>query len=255
MPKQQSVWENAIFKVLEKHNGIATLNNFYEEVPPQIERTKTTDAKHDIRGYLRRLKNVKKEIKQIGLSTYALLDVKADNIIYENIQKRDFKKEFFNLPKEQIHDYVEGMLIEIGNLKNYQTYTPDKNIIFNGQQLGDLIAYNTIPNFTYSDILNVVKQIDVIWFKDRFPYITFDVEFSTQISTALVRANELKNFKTHFYVVADDRKEDLFRTKISSSTFQSIKDNSKFITIKSVFDDYKSLVLENKDKEKSLIFK
>ncbi len=64
MPKKKSVWEIAILKVLDKHNGIATLKNFYEEVPSQIEKTRTTDAKHDIRGYLRRLKNVKKEIKQ-----------------------------------------------------------------------------------------------------------------------------------------------------------------------------------------------
>ena len=255
MPKRQSIWENAIFRVLEKHNGIATLKNFYEEVPPQIEKTKTTDANHDIRGYLRRLKNVKKKIKQIGLSTYALLDVKSNDVIYEDIQKKDFEDKFFNLPKGKIHNYVEGMLIEIGNLKNYQTYTPDKNIIFNGQQLGDLVTYNVIPNFTYSDILNVVKQIDVIWFKDRFPYITFDVEFSTQISTALVRANELKNFNTHFYVVANESKENLFKTKISALTFQSIKGNTKFITIKSVFGDYKNLVLENKNKERSLIFK
>lgn len=255
MPKKRSVWEIAILKVLGKHNGIATLKNFYEEVPPQIEKTRTTDAKHDIRGYLRRLKNVKKEIKQIGLSTYALLDVHAENVIYENIQDKNFEKQFFGLPKNQIHDYVEGMLIEIGNLKNYQTYTPDKNVIFNGEPLGELVIYNEIPKFTYQDILNTVKQIDVIWFKDRFPYLTFDVEFSTQISMALIRANELKNFKTTFYIVAEESKESLFKTKMNVSTFQNIKNEMKFITIKSVFDDYKNLVLENRNKERSLIFK
>ena len=254
MPKKKSVWEIAILKVLEKHQGIATLNNFYEEVPPQIVRTRTTDAKHDIRGYLRRLKNVKKEIKQIGLSTYALLDVKAENDIYENIQNKDYEKEFFGLPKNQIHDYVEGMLIEIGNLKSYQTYTPDKNVIFNWQPLSELVTYDEIPEFTYQDILNTVKQIDVIWFKNRFPYLTFDIEFSTQISMALVRANELKNFKTTFYVIADESKEGLFKTKVNVSTFSGIKDEMKFITIKSVFGDYKNLVLENKNKERGLIF-
>lgn len=255
MPKKISVWENAILKVLEKHNGIASLKIFYEEVPPQIKKTRTTNAKHDIRGYLRRLKNVKKEIKQIGLSTYALLEVKADNVIYENIQNRNFENEFFNLPQNEIHGYVEGMLIEIGNLKSYQTYTPDKNIIFNGEPLSDLIAYDEIPKFTYQDILNVVRQIDVIWFKDRFPYLTFDIEFSTQISMALVRANELRNFKSTFYVVADKSKENLFNTKANVSTFQDIKDNTKFIAIKSIFDDYRNLVLENRNKERSLIFK
>jgi hypothetical protein len=255
MPKKRSVWEIAILKVLEKHNGIATLKKFYEEVPPQIKKTNTTDAKHDIRGYLRRLKNVKKEIKQIGLSTYALLGVKAENVIYENIQNLNFEKEFFNIPQNRIHGYVEGMLIEIGNLKNYQTYTPDKHFIFNGEPLNDLITCEKIPEFTYQDILNIVRQIDVIWFKDRFPYLTFDIELSTQISMALVRANELRNFKVTFYVVADEKKENLFNAKSNVTTFQTIKDNTKFITIKSVFDDYRSLVLENKYKERSLMFK
>jgi hypothetical protein len=255
MPKRISVWENAILKVLEKHNGIATLKEFYKEVPPQIEKTRTTDARHDIRGYLRRLKNVKRKIKQIGLSTYALLNVEAKNVIYESIQDNKFEERFFGLPKNQIHNYVEGMLIEIGNLKNYQTYTPDKNIIFNGEPLRELVTFNEIPKFTYQDILNTIKQIDVIWFKDRFPYLTFDVEFSTQVSMALVRANELRNFKTTFYIVAEERKESLFKTKVNVSSFRGIKNEIKFITIKSVFDDYKNFVLENKNKERSLIFK
>jgi len=255
MSKKRSIWEIAILKVLDKHNGIATLNDFYKEVPPQIVKTKTTDAKHDIRGYLRRLKNVKKEIKQIGLSTYALLNVKAENDIYENIQNKNFEKDFFGLPKNQVHNYVEGMLIEIGNLKSYQTYTPDRNVIFNGQPLNELVTYDEIPEFTYQDILNMIKQIDVIWFKDRFPYLTFDIEFSTQITMALVRANELKNFKTTFYMVAEESKERLFTTKVNVSTFNDIKDETKFITIKSVFDDYKNLVLENRNKDRSLIFK
>jgi hypothetical protein len=255
MAKKKSVWELAILRVLDKHNGIATLKNFYEEVPPHIEKTRTTDAKHDIRGYLRRLKNVKKEIKQIGLSTYALLNVRAENDIYENIQDKNFEKEFFGLPKNQIHDYVEGMLVEIGNLKNYKTYTPDKNVVFNGQPLHEMVTYDEIPKFTYHDILNVIKQIDVIWFKDRFPYFTFDIEFSTQIAMALLRANELKSFKTLFYIVAEESKEGLFKTKVNVSTFQDIKDGTRFITIRSIFDDYRNLVLENKNKERSLIFK
>lgn len=253
MPKKQSVWETVILKVLEKHNGIATLKNFYEEVPPQIKKTKTTDAKHDIRGFLRRLKNVKKKIKQIGLSTYALLDVKVENNIYQNIQNRGFEKEFLGLPQNQIHGYVEGMLVEIGNLKNYQTYTPDGNVIFNTKPLSDLMTCDGFPQFTYQDILSIVKQIDVIWFKDRFPYLTFDVEFSTQISMALVRANELRNFKVNFYIVANENKENLLKTKLNASAFQEIKNDIKFITIKSVFDDYRRLVLENKGE--SLIFK
>ncbi len=255
MAKRQSNWENAILNVLENHNGIATLKDFYKEVPPQIEKTRTTDAEHDIRGFLRRLKNVKGKIKQVGLSTYALIDCKIENIVFEKIKEEKFENEFFNLPKNEIHGYVEGMLIEIGNLKNYDTYTPDKSVIFNGEKLSEIVGYNEIPNFTYSDIVNVAKEIDVIWFKDRFPVYTFDVEHTTDFSKALIRANELKNFKTIFYMVANDNKENQFKNKLNISSFKNIQNETKFITIKSIFDDYKNFVLENKNKSNSLIFK
>lgn len=254
MAKRVSQWETAILQVLEKNNGTATLKDFYKEVPPQILKTKTTDAEHDIRGFLRRLKNVKGKIKQIGLSKYALVDYNPSENIYESIQKPEFEEDFFTFPKEKIHDSVEGMLVEIGNLKGYETFTADNSAIFNGDVLGNMVTYKNLPEFTYSNILRTTKQIDVVWFKDGFPYATFDIENSTDYTKAFERALNLKYFKTKFYMVGHDKKENIFDERQNRLSFKDIKNATTFYTIKNVFDDYKSLVLENKNKNNSLIY-
>lgn len=254
MTTDRSKWELAILEVLEKHKGIATLEILYKEVPKLIKNTKTTSPEHDIRGYLYRLKKKKREIEQIGLSTYKLSRTNAENVIYQDIQNDDFEDTFFNLPENEIHGYVEGMLIEIGNLKKYETYTPDKNVIFNGEKLGNLALLTDIPNFTYPKIINKAKMIDVIWFQNGFPSITFDVEKSTDFSKALLRASEIQNFRTTYYMVALDKKEKQFKDRIDMVSFEKIKSFVRFITIKSVFDDYKNFVVNTKHKSHSLMY-
>ena len=177
-------WEEAILKVFKNKNGIVTLQDLYKQIPSLIGETSSEDVNHTIRAFLRRLKQSKKLIKQIGLSTYALTEIDYPNHFYERIKVS--KKDFFrDIPKEQLHGYIEGIIIELGNFHNYDTYTADRNVAFNGKYLEELVTYGTIPNFTYSDIIDRIKQIDVIWFKDGFPAKTFDVENSTDFSKAL----------------------------------------------------------------------
>ena len=139
-------WEKAILSIFEKNNGIVTLKNLYQEVPLILSETTTTDLPHNIRAYLRRLKQKKKLIKQIGLSQYALINVKYENHFYEEINENTrFEDLLKKIPKEIIHTYVEGMLIEIGNLSGFQTYTADFSKIFNGKELHELSDYSKIP--------------------------------------------------------------------------------------------------------------
>lgn len=253
MAAKRGKWELAILKVLENYKGVATLKELYAEVPHYVSNTQTTSSEHDIRGYLYRLKTKKKEIEQIGISTYKLVGVNAENVIYNNIKVDGFEDDFFRLPELEIHGYVEGMLIEIGNVKKYSTYTPDKNVVFNGEKLQKLISYDEFPKFTYSNIVKKAKMIDVIWFQNDFPAVTFDVEKSTDFSKALLRANEIQHFRTIYYMVALDKKEDQFNDRIEMISFEKIKPYVRFITIKSVYDDYKNLVLNTRKTSKSLI--
>ena len=246
-------WEKAITEALNKYNGVCTLKELYREVPKLIASSHSKDPAHNIRAYLRRLKN-KDLIKQIGLSTYALKKQDYEEHFYESVLEANVtEKDFLALPSNKIHGRVEGMLVEIGNMRGFETYTPDKNVIFNGKKLSELISYQKVPAFTYLDRIKKIEQIDVLWFKDGYPVKTFDVETSTDFTKALVRCYQLKYFTTECFMIADEKKRNIFENRITTSPFNQIKKKVKCIANTSVFKDYQNILRYNKSKSNSMI--
>lgn len=253
MKKQKVGWEKAITEILSKYNGICTLKELYQEVPKLISSSRSKDLSHSIRGYLRRLKN-KALIKQIGLSTYALKNQDYKEHFYESIMESNMsEKDFLAVPLNKIHGRVEGMLVEIGNMRGFETYTPDKNVIFNGKKLADLISYQKVPHFTYLDRIKKIEQIDVLWLKDGYPIKTFDVETSTDFTKALVRCYQLKYFITECFMIADEKKRSIFEDRIKTSPFNQIEKKIKYIENITVFKDYQNILRYNKLKSNSMI--
>lgn len=249
--KKKKGWESAILEVLDNHKGVATIKQFYNEVPRLINNSQARDFDHNIRGYLTRLKK-KNLIKQTGISTYALKKIEIKNSIYERIQKKDIDIEkFLSIPKNKIHNHIEGMLIEIGNMMGFDTYTPDKNVIFNGKKLLELTDYQKIPYFTYLERIKKIETIDVIWFKEGYPIKTFDVENSTDFTKALVRCYQLKYFRTKCFLISQQEKERTFKDRINTSPFSDIEKNVKFKDMLSVFKDYESILKFNQHRENS----
>lgn len=49
--------------------------------------------------------------------------------------------------------------------------------------------------FTYKEVVEKIKSIDVFWFNDRrFPKFVFEVEHSTDFKNALLKFLELQDF-------------------------------------------------------------
>ncbi len=248
-------WEKAILKVFESNGGVVSLKQLYEEAPRLIRQTSSVDIKHTIRAYLRRLKRTKGAIKQIGLSSYALIQVSYPRTFYEEVAGQILEaSELRKVPKQEMHGYIEGMLVELGNFNNYDTYTADGRVIFNGKRLEELVTYRTIPGFTYLSILEKAKRVDVIWFRDNFPVKTFDVENSTDFTKALVRAYQLKHFRTQFFMVANDDKKSIYDNRINAKPFDAIKDSVKFVPYLKIYDLYKNAVVTNQKIRDSAIF-
>ena len=103
----------AIQKVMEDNHGTASLEIIYDNIEKYYPATKNShEWEVGIRGVLyREIKN-NKRFKKIGLSIYALKDY---------IEESKPKKE----DTVRMHSYIEGICIEIGNLKNFNTYTAD----------------------------------------------------------------------------------------------------------------------------------
>lgn len=241
-------WTDAIIEVLKRHGGAATLNALYAEVPKFATASNADDIEKMVRSTVELLKNgrgenPKKRIKRIGLGSYALMDYEVDNNLFDEIEQDKLQEQdFSDLPEKKLHGHLQGMLIEIGNMKNFQTYTPDKNVVLNGKKLSEVASLDSIPRFTYDDRLDLVRQIDVVWFENGYPVQTFDVEHSTNFTTALLRSYQLKYFKTKCFMVADQKKANLFAKRIATKPFDEIKDDVKLVAITYVFEWYKKMI-------------
>jgi hypothetical protein len=91
--------------------------------------------------------------------------------------------------------------------------------------------------FTFADILRKAQSIDVSWLNvRRFPNSFFEIEHSTDIYNSLLKFVELQDFRTNFYIVADNQRQAEFESKISQSAFIPIKSFVKFLDYDSVVD-------------------
>jgi len=247
-------WESAILEAIERRGGIITLSRLYQDAPRRITGVSSSaDLNHTIRAYLRRLKQ-KQLVKQIGLATYALHEYEKETF-YEKVSARALEvADLKRIPEKKLHGYVEGMLVELGNLSGYDTYTADRNVVFNGQPLRSVTKYAELPQFTYPHILEIARRIDVIWFRNGGPSKTFDIENSTDFTKALVRAYQLAYFKTQFFMVADERKKAVYTNRIAIKPFDQIKPSLHFVPYAHLFDLYKNAVRANKATRDSIVF-
>ncbi len=101
----------------------------------------------------------------------------------------DLEKNRKSSDTEFNHSYYQGLLLEIGKIRNFQIYIPnqDKNKKYLEKPLKHLA---TIDKF-YDFIMKYSKQgrmIDLSWFNERkFPYAFFEKEYSTDLKNFLLK--------------------------------------------------------------------
>ena len=139
------------------------------------------------------------------------------------------KEETKNTVEESLHSVIQGRLLEIGNIRGYHTYCPDKSKIFNEKKLEEIASLNTCPDLQFSDY-NLLRQIDVIWFVNRgsnfIPEYAFEVELSTGVWSGFGRMATLLDYKNvGFYVISNDARK--YKQVISS--FVEYQSRYKFL--------------------------
>jgi len=216
----------AVIKIMEENGGYATLG-FLNQNVLKIEscewRTKTPFAS------IRRIVQDERFFFKIRPGLWALKAYK-DKLPPEILPAKDqpkAKQEEFN------HTYFQGLLVEIGNLKKFETYVPnqDKNNAYLGKRLGEITTVAELYEFTYDYIIQRVRSADVIWFNVRkMPYMLFEVEHSTDIKNSLSKFVELQDFYTDFYIVADVIRKSEFKAKLSAEVFRVIRNRVKFLS-------------------------
>jgi hypothetical protein len=228
MSKQTS----QVIEAMRQNGGYATfgqLNQLLAPIFPCWE-TKTPQAS------VRRIVQTSDDFFKIQPGLWALTECKK-----QVLDKFQIKA---NKPKQEeafTHAYYQGLVVEIGNLKHLQTYVPaqDKNHLFLETPLSQITTLPAMYDFTYPEIVQRAKTIDVVWFNERkMPHSFFEVEHTTDIQNSLGKFYELQDYFSRFYIVAPDYRKEQFDKIISRSIFASIKDRV-------VFRDYETIVKQH----------
>lgn len=116
-----------------------------------------------------------------------------------------------NTVEDSLHSILQGRLIEIGNIRGYKTFCPNKSKKFNDTKLGELSKLQVCPKLQFSDY-NLLRQIDVLWFKAKgnhfIPEYAFEVELSTGVWSGVGRMSTLLDYNNvNFYVISNDKKK------------------------------------------------
>lgn len=217
----------AVMQVMQENGGYATLGYLYQHVPVVGWQTKTPFAT------MRRIVQDPKYFFKIRPGLWALNDAK--NILPPEILAQAKKKSTTNTKTESEfdHTYYQGLLVEIGNLKNLQTFVPyqDKNRRFLNRPLSDLISLQDFYTFTYQDIVQRAITIDVTWFNERkMPDTFFEVEHSTDIQNSLGKYVDLQDFNAQFRIVADKARQREYESKIARAAFKPVAARVKFVS-------------------------
>ena len=227
MRQERLTYSEAIEKVLLANNYVAPLRKIYKE----IVKYRPLTGKTPFQTIQERVQRDPR-FTRIGLGIYALTD-------YLDKLPTSPKPQSKEQEKEQTHYSIQGMLLEIGNMEGFDTYSPNKNAIFDNKPLLQIMTLSEFPNFTYPNITQSVRFIDVLWFNDRgFPKSAFEVEITPQFRNSLVKFGELCDFHASFYLIADAKYYDKYENEISRVVFKEIKERCLFTTLEQVTDMY-----------------
>ena len=229
----------AVILAMKQNGGYATLGQLYQTAP------KIPDCKWGTKtpfATIRRIVQEHDEFFKIRPGLWALTSEK------EKVMQLFSGKTTQATQREYSHYFFQGLVAEIGNLKGFQTFIPaqDKNKPYAKKKLGDVTTLSKIYEFTYAEVLRKAQTIDVAWFNSRkYPSSLFEIEHSTDIYNSLLKFVELQDFRTNFYIVADNQRQAEFESKISLNAFVPIKSFVKFWNYDSVLDLHTKVAASN----------
>ena len=231
----------AIRKLMEDNGGTATWDIIYDNIEkyyPAAKEMKEWQA--GIRGVLyREIKN-NRNFKKIGLGIFALREYEEEKL--EQIAQKS---------PLRMHSYIEGICLELGNFEQFDTYTPDPTATFKDNiLLSNLRTMNSLPLFTYQEIVEIVKRIDVLWFNKKgfkFPKRAFEVVDSIgTLGDALTRTYQLVEFDLDFHIIGSKENKEKFKDRITKEPFIRVTSRYKYQSYEEIIDYYnKRLELEN----------
>lgn len=232
---------DAIEQLMRDNGGTASWSIIYDNINKYYPTAKNSVVwQEGLRGVLYREMKKSNRFKKIGLGIFAL---------------GEYKEEAKPKDKVRMHSFIEGLCIELGNFNKYLTYTADPSAIYRDNlHLSDLTSLQSLPDFSYNEIVHEAKRIDVIWLNNkglRFPKKVFEVVDSiSTLNGALNRSLQLKNFMTEFYIVAPEKHREKYLQTIELEAYQEQKKRFSFVNYDDIMEWYDSELRNDNIKRK-----
>ena len=219
-----------VIEAMRQNGGYATFQQLNRLVDYSTWKTKTPQAS------IRQIVQVYDEFFRIKPGLWALTEYKDDVLRRFDIIENDGRSD-----EAFTHSYYQGIIVELGNMRNYKTYVPnqDKNKKFLEKRLCELTTEHEMPCFTYEEIVRRARTVDVIWFNERkMPYRFYEVEHSTNITNSLDKFYELQDFRADFYIIADESRRRQFDSLIERNIYSSIRNYVRFFNYENLVNQY-----------------
>jgi len=210
----------AVIKVMEENGGYATLGQLYQNV------LKVHGCKWNTKTPFASMRRIVQDDRFFFKIKPGLWALKSHRHLFpdEMLATKDKTPRQIDFT----HSYYQGLIVQLGNLQDYETFIPsqDKNKVFLGKErLGNLASRTDMLSFTYDNIMSRAQTIDVVWFNVRkLPASLFEVEHSTDMKNSLVKFVELQDFRTDMIIVADKSRKKQYDQTILLNAFKPIKD-------------------------------
>lgn len=235
MSNPSFTWSDAIEAVIRANGNIASLRLLHERAP------KLYGQHNQIRGLTphktidERVQRDKRFHKLVpGLYTLEATLGELPREINPTTQTPEENDNF-------THVSIQALLLQLGQIYRFETYTPDRKKAYLEQKLGDLASLTEFPKFTYQRVLDRTRNIDVSWFNERgMPSSVFEVENTTDMKNGLSKFMELQDFRTKMFIVAPSRRENEFKNIFAQPTFKKISGYVQFLTYEKVEKLFKS---------------
>ena len=226
---------DAIEQVMLANGGTASLNLIYDQIEkyyPEAKQSASWDA--GIRGVLYRELKYGNRFKKIGISIYA-------------VNNYETEKASETTNKVRVHSFMEGICIELGNAKKFNTYTADPSALYRDNiRLHDIATLRSLPDFSYPDIIKEAKLIDVLWMSNRelsFPQYAFEVVDSIgTLDGAFKRCMQMQNFATKFFIVAPEKHRAKYEQTLGLELYNNVQDYFNFLSYDNILETYDHIV-------------
>jgi hypothetical protein len=236
-------WKEVVRNALIKLGGQGHLSEINNEIEGHIKTRTNPTWRDTIRRVVRQYK-IFQPVPPERSGIYRLIEEVPITV----------ERQVFTEEPEIDHGIAQGMLVTLGNVYGYETFTPLRDQTtrkFQERTLSTLVTIADCSDIFKGPNVSKIREIDVLWFDEDdyglFPRYAFEVEETTGVKSGLDRLLKIpRRFSVKFYIIAPSNKEEeLFNRYVNQTPFREYKDKFSFKNYKELEELFNSALVHD----------